>query len=538
MPSSASLGGPMPLLNDKREKTTASHSMRHDVALAIVIFVLSTFFSGCSSRTDFPVLKAPYFGQDPPGEIPELYMFGLISTLDIEYCISFLDSGRVCVFGREDIGVNFTYLKDGRWTEPKKMPLDTKNWEWKHNTGPDDKTLYFMSRCLVDSNDTRNDVNIYKMSWTGSGWTEREILPFPPNSEEYHEVYPSFASDGSVYFHSGDFRNPQDMNNDIYRSRCLDGVYLEQEPLPEPVNTCYDEYDAFVAPDEKFLMFGSNRPGGFGRYDSYISFMKKDGSWTHPANLGKGLNSISWENRVVLTPDGKYMFFVSGRRHKLLEDELENGKRTSATGFYWANTTFIQALKLLMLNSESAADIVSSEYRENGIKAAIDKLSMLKSDEEKNYHFSPFELLMLCREMIETERVDDADLFCQALLSILEEDYRIKRGYGMICIMHGLVDCGLELLREAMSEHPVELVVTVYELGSELLFKSRAEEALKVMRFNERTYPGHHLSHFGLARVYEQLGKTEQALESCERTLELIPDFSAASNLLQRLKKN
>jgi hypothetical protein len=484
------------------------------------------------------MLKGPYLGQKPPGENPELFLFGLISTLDVEFCIAFLDQGKVCVYGRDDIGVNYTYLKDGHWTEPQKMQLNSGIGEWKYNVGPDDKILYFMSPRPTSSNDTIGDMNIYKTEWTGSGWTEQKILPFPPNSMEFHEIYPSISADGSVYFHGGEFRNASDMNDDIYRSRFVNGVYQQQERLNEPISTCYGEYDAFVAPNEEYLMFGSNRPGGYGRYDTYICFKKDNGSWTHPVNAGGNINSISWENRVMVTPDGKHMFFVSGRQHKLLNDELENGKYTSVTGFYWVDTAFIKKLKKGLIGSKCAAEIISEEYNKGGIKAATRKLQRLREEMKDSYHFLPSELLRLCRNMIVASKNHDADIFFHALLDILDEDYRFKRGYGMICILHGQITQGLRLLREVLSDHPVELMVLLYHQGSYLLRQLKKEEALKVMKFNIQEFPQHYLSHFGLARVHEQLGNTEKAIESCEKALKLNPDYSPAKNLLKELRDN
>lgn len=514
-------------------------SKKNEYPVILLCFLIFITLISCvqEKAVNLTDLKGAYFGQEPPGENPELFMFGQISTLDVEYCITFLDKGRVCVFGRDDIGVNYTYLKDGRWTKPQKMTLDSENWEWKYNAGPDDKTLYFMSRRLTGSNDSKNEANIYKMKWMGSGWSKQEILPFPPNSDEFQEIYPSVSSDGSVYFHSGEFRNVPDMNDDIYRSRCVNGIYQEQERLNEPISTCYGEYDAFVAPDEEYLMFGSNRPGGYGQYDTYICFKKDDGSWTHPINAGNKLNSMSWENRVLVTPDRKFMFFVSGRGHELLNDELENGRYTSVTGFYWVDAAFIQVLKKFMLNSECAAEIISQEYYERGIQAAIRKLSELKTEANSSYHFSYSELLILCREMIEANKISDSDIFYHALLDTLDEDYRTKRGYGMICVMHGQTDKGLDLLRDAMSDYPRELMVTVYTWGIELLRISKGEDALEIMQFNGREYPDHPLSNFGLARAYEQLGNIEQAIKSCERALESSPDYSPAADLLKRLRE-
>ena len=118
--------------------------MKSKADFLIIGFITIFMISSCTHQDDLSLLKEAYIGQEPPGENPELFMFGLISTLDVEYCISFLDQGRVCVYGRDDIGVNYTYLKDGSWTKPQKMSLDATVGEWKHNVGPDDKTLYFM----------------------------------------------------------------------------------------------------------------------------------------------------------------------------------------------------------------------------------------------------------------------------------------------------------------------------------------------------------------------------------------------------------
>ncbi len=500
------------------------------------MFFFVIFISCTQKQVEFSDLKGAYFGQKPPGDNPELFLPGLITTLDVEYCISFLDQGRVCVFGRDDIEVNYTYIKDGRWTKPQNMELDPQLWEWKHNAGPGDRTLYFMSRRLTSSKDEKEEVNIYKIEWSDSGWTEQEMLPYPPNSKAYHEVYPSVTTNGTVYFHGGDFRNAPNIHQDIYRSRCVNGIFEEQERLQEPISTEYGEYDAFVAPDESYLIFGSDRPGGFGRYDSYICFHKKDESWTHPVNLGIPLNSISWENRVMVTHDGKFMFFVSGRRHKYLNDELEKGKRTSVTGFYWVNTSFISELKEKMLHSGCAADTVWLEYTEHGIKAACKKFVYLKENKD-NYHFLPYEFLGLCSQMIESGNIDDADLLYFALLNSIEEQYRIKRGYGMICTLQGLTDKGLYLLKDAMSDYPVEFMVIVFRLGLNLLRKSRTEEALKVMQFNVSEHPYHHISHFGLARVYETIGHREQAIKYCKKALEFCPDYETAAVLLKQLKE-
>ena len=190
-------------------------------------------------------------------------------------------------------------------------------------------------------------------------------------------------------------------------------------------------------------------------------------------------------------------------------------------------------LKVALLGS---SEIISAEYSGSGIKAATNKLTELVRTKD-SYHFLPSELLVLCRDMIVAGKIKDADIFCHALLDNLNEDFRFKRGYGMICLINGHTRQGLNLLKEALSDHPVELMVLLYKQGSYLFHKSR-KEALKVMQFNAQKFPKHYLPKFGLSRIHEKLGNTKEAIECCEKTLQLNPDYSPAINLLKQLKDN
>ena len=61
--------------------------------------------------------------------------------------------------------------------------------------------------------------------------------------------------------------------------------YAEPELLPAPVNSGADESNHWIAPDQSYLLFLSNRAGGIGENDLYISFRDGEG-WTAPRNLG------------------------------------------------------------------------------------------------------------------------------------------------------------------------------------------------------------------------------------------------------------
>jgi hypothetical protein len=101
--------------------------------------------------------------------------------------------------------------------------------------------------------------------------------------------------------------------------------YEKPVTLGAVVNTQYDEHDPLIAPDESFLVFPSDRPGGLGEADLYISH-KVNGQWQSPTPMGHGINTKRYEYCPYLTPDGKYFFFSSEFQVKWISgDVLKKG---------------------------------------------------------------------------------------------------------------------------------------------------------------------------------------------------------------------
>jgi hypothetical protein len=128
---------------------------------------------------------------------------------------------------------------------------------------------------------------------------------------------------------------------EIYRSRLVDGKYIEPENLGAPINTEFDEWDPYIAPDESYLVYCSMKPGGYGKDDLYISFKKEDDSWTHPINMGAEINSSGWENRPYVTLDGKFFFFTSTKPPPKGVDAKAAGGRD----IYWVDARIITKFK-------------------------------------------------------------------------------------------------------------------------------------------------------------------------------------------------
>ncbi len=508
------------------------------VCFSLVLLSLF-FFGGCSKNEDFPEYTGPYLGQEPPGFEPQLFLPGLISTNYIDHCIAFLNGGRVCVFSIWEKGTYYLYEKDGRWTQPQKVPWQNEQGATDFTAGPDDRTIYFQSRRPTSADDEKQENNTWIVEWTGGSWTEPVPLPEPANTEEYSEGYPSAAPDGTVYFFTRS--RPDSRDGDIYRSRFIEGRgYLEAERFEDPINSDYYEVDPFVAPDGSYLLFGSGRPGGYSLLlDLYICFRRDDGKWTHPFNAGPTLNPFCIPTRMSVTPDGKYFFFPSRQHTTIPKGEDVRSSRVEQWGdydVYWISTDFINDLREQYMNKKCAADEIRREYLNSGLSHTEALLGELYSREKNDYYFELSEFLIFCGEMIAKNYFDQADKFYKTLLSVFPEDSRIMLGYSVACIMNGRTTYGLELMKEFWSQFPGRKSEDVFIITYQLRNKSRKEDELEVLQFVTDEFPGSAYAFYYLAEAYSHYGDTEYAIEKCRKALELKPDFDDAATLLKKLE--
>jgi len=283
--------------------------MRTRQVLSIVTLVILAGGLGASDLS-LPRLDGPYLGQQPPGLAPRPFAPGIVTTDGEEGCAGFARGGTVFLFQRFLDGRAHTYItrmKDGVWSTPELIPF----WETLAENGDfvfssDDKTLLYQVRSRTESGPISH---IWRAEVKDSGWGEQTPLPAPVNSPHF-ESFASDTSGGTLYFFS---RRPGGKGGfDLYKSILTAGTYAEPVNLAS-LNTASDEWDPFIAPNESYIIFCSQKPGGLGRDDLYISFKAEDGSWSAPANLGEEVNSSGSENRPCVTRDGKYFFFTSTR---------------------------------------------------------------------------------------------------------------------------------------------------------------------------------------------------------------------------------
>jgi hypothetical protein len=130
-------------------------------------------------------------------------------------------------------------------------------------------------------------------------------------------ITPDLQSDGDFYISclSADGKQiylskDDDYNSDIYVSTFNGTQWSKTVKLDKNINTKYWESHGFVSESATQLIFASDRPGGFGGLDLYIS-QKVNGNWGPAVNLGPQINTQFNEDRPFLINKGKTLIFSS-----------------------------------------------------------------------------------------------------------------------------------------------------------------------------------------------------------------------------------
>ncbi len=252
----------------------------------------------------------PYFGQEPPGLIPEIFAPGIICLENrYEQNAAFSPDGTEFFFSLTNSSwgwftIMYTKQENGHWTTPVTASFLGDFYNCEPCFSHDGQKLFFTSpRPSAPPWNT----DIWMTERTETGWKEPVNLGPQVNSDTF-EWHVSVTTDGTLYFLSR--RAGGEGLGDLYCSRLTDNGYSRAENLGYPINTNSQEGDPFIAPDESYLIFTSHRSGGYGKGDLYISFRKNDGSWGTPVNLGPHFNTAAYENGSTISPDGKFLFFT------------------------------------------------------------------------------------------------------------------------------------------------------------------------------------------------------------------------------------
>ena len=280
------------------------------LTIGVVVFILTSIPHAKSQYTS-PVNKDSlwlYLGQTPPGLIPERFPPEYLlaneewfwhgppvfspNLREMFYIKYFADT-----YVKQ---INFVKYENGTWTLPQPVDFSLSDHENNPVFYPDSNSLYFISMI----NDEKKIFNTIRVN---GEWSTPEMIEIPVPSTYVLGWQFSIANTGNLCFelYDKDYLYPPD----IYVSEYNNGSYNIPENLGETINTDYNEFNPYIDPEEHFIIFVSDRPGGYGLHDLYISTRNPDNTWSNPQNLGENINSMHEDGFPMISPDNKYFFF-------------------------------------------------------------------------------------------------------------------------------------------------------------------------------------------------------------------------------------
>ena len=276
------------------------------------------------------------FDNNVPGSIPKLFAKELIGSKNehVGYC-AFSGDGKEFYYAITNRQWDVSYMlriSSNNLSKKDTLSLKNKQYEGEPFITSDDQWMYFTAVMPPDSGKIWQ-ADIYRSARTKRGWSDPVKLDSAINSyaSEWHA---SISNKQNIFFSSERENGTSALHGDIFTTRLQNGKPGNVVKLPIGINTNYNDSDPLIAPDESYLIFHSDRPGGFGEHDLYVSFQTQ-GKWSEPVNMGQSINTASWEMAPSLTPDGKYLLFT--RRKAMVTDEPSQ--------IYWVSTTILDQYK-------------------------------------------------------------------------------------------------------------------------------------------------------------------------------------------------
>jgi hypothetical protein len=189
------------------------------------------------------------------------------------------------------------------------------------HVSPNGERLLF----VIEANDSSQKSQIYSAMREGNNWGNLQKVLLSEEQANKDLYYPNTSQSGNLYFTQ---RNEKS-SGDIYSVQKTQTGYAAPLKLPNTINTEKLEGDAFIAPDESYLIFSRmHDEKGKGMSDLYISFNlgnaeSEEINWSEAINMTE-YNTVYIEGSAFVTRDGKTIMFTSNR-------EAENPKHFDGT---------------------------------------------------------------------------------------------------------------------------------------------------------------------------------------------------------------
>lgn len=195
---------------------------------------------------------------------------------------------------------------DGTFSNPQKMSV------WNITANVSNPVIsYDGSFALLRISSAGKNPDLYISRKDNQGnWQKPVPLPAYINTD-IDQYYPELTAEDHLYYSS---------NGDVFFSEYKNGNWQEPKPVKE-LNTTFSESNIAISRDGKFLIFLSDRTGGYGSYDLFICKREND-RWSEPVNLGAKINTNIMEYQPRFSIDNSELYFT----RSIFKDGKRQGK--------------------------------------------------------------------------------------------------------------------------------------------------------------------------------------------------------------------
>ncbi len=302
----------------KRKKNRQMHSITKNICTQKTS-ILSTFFSIICFFTfsqNTPenmgvVINSEYLELNPViAPDGKTFYFGRKNHPQNKFGVAGIET----VKGSQDIWFSENIM--GAWTTARRMSeiLNRDQYNTILSVSPDGQTILLKGSYTNGQYDGRGFSITQKNEFS---WN----IPQKVNIPKYNKLskglneYAFLSNDGKTILMAFS-ENKKSNEDDIYATfKNRDGSWSEIISLNSDINTNYTETTPFLAADGKTMYFSSNRPGGLGNNDIYVTKRLDETwiNWSEPINIGPPINTDAYDAYYSVAAVGDYAYFISDK---------------------------------------------------------------------------------------------------------------------------------------------------------------------------------------------------------------------------------
>jgi len=309
--------------------------------LKIISLLSLLFIIGPNAKSqNNQVQPSLFLGLNPPGNSPELFAPGIVSTdrknhssptftpaYDRVYWSTYYNPET----GPRTQHIFYSELIDGKLSQPQIAPFSGKYSDGNPFISKDGKRLYFASNRPIVKGDQPKDEYIYdiwyveKTDRNNTDWSEPVRLE-NVNTDK-HDTSPTLSDNGNLYKCSD--QSGCIGTYDIFVAQLNSGSYNKPKNIGKPISTSGIEFSPFIAPDESYILFSYT--GNKDKSGIHVSFKESNGSWSKPVSILKYLGLQGFSRFPSVSRDGRFLFFT--KKNKRVEN------------LYWVNAKILTEIR-------------------------------------------------------------------------------------------------------------------------------------------------------------------------------------------------